>query len=176
MHGAYPLDFLDKVVHHDVQSYAILEALNGVEEAQFQDVGVGAVGRLVEEPDVPPPSSTHRHDVRVVANIVRSSIVLLDEDVSRPTWPLGLDGREDVVQYLLLAHLLDHLHHRRHHRTRSPVPAVPSSLHLPGEREDSDLTSKYRLWTVSLRGRPTGAQNVTFFACVLCCTLFIGRS
>ena len=67
------------------------------------------------------------------------SIVLLHPDLSVPTRPQALDGREHVVQHLLLVHSLVYLHHPCFHRTRSPVAAVPLGCHLPREREDADL-------------------------------------
>ena len=82
-----------------------------------------------------PPKIQHRwHDVRVFGDVVRRSIVLLDEDVSGRTRPHGLDGREDVFRHLPHVHLFGPLHLRRLHRARSPVPAVPLDRRRPGER------------------------------------------
>ena len=137
----HPLDLLDELVHR-VERSPVLERLYGIEEPQVQDVRVGAVGRLVEEPDVPPVGSTRGHNVRVVGDVVSRSIVLLHPDVSVPTRPQALDGREHVVQHLLLVNGLSHLHHpcfHRFHRARSPVPAVPLGCHPPREREDADF-------------------------------------
>lgn len=38
----------------------VLQGLDGVEKNQAEDVGVGAVGRLVDAFDLPTASSTHR--------------------------------------------------------------------------------------------------------------------
>ena len=131
--------------------------------------GVGAVCRLVEEPDVPPICCTSSHDVGVIADVMGRSIVLLDENTSGQVRPHGLlmAGKTSLSIFSLYTSLFT---------STICVTIVPAALCLLFRRAGTRLVNgkmpifplKLRLWRVSLRGRPTAARNITFLMCDLC--------
>ena len=106
------------------------------------NVGVGAVGRLVDELNVPAVRGSRRHHFRVVVDAMGRCVVLLHQNFPWRSRPPALDGRKYLVHHLPFVNLLRYLDRRRLHGTSGPVSAVSLSLHLSREGEDADLATE----------------------------------
>ena len=114
--------------------------LDGVEKNQIEDVGVEAVGGLVDELDVPAVRGTRRPTSG--SSLMRwAGAMSCCTRTSPPDLTRLIAGTTSSTIFRLV-NLLRHLDHLRLQCASIPVSTVSLGLHLLCEREDADLAAK----------------------------------
>lgn len=155
------LNLADEVVDGPGSS-AVLQGLDGGEKTQVEDVGVGAVGRLVGDYMISNSSEEHSsgtllQQLFIFVHTVRACVVLLgvNGEVPGPSRPFLPDGGDGVVDKLLLVRNLGHLQGPRYDGPGSTVSATALRGDPFDEEPDTDLAV-----VVAVRiGIPTGASH-----------------